>query len=460
MADDRYKISFIEYIPIYSYLNSVLNAKLYSKQVFKGATDSSLILYETMDGSSFVCFDFDNEKEFDRMYYCKDKNSCISYELFRDTENPLQEILTRTYAFKIDINTTIKWISLYYPSKHIKSEKYHPEGCIIKPIIQTKGFCYYHAVLHGLLIPKTMRQICCKKLLAYMDTLNQSTEPTYSLESFMNTGICENFTNTDSTGTLNIKRLNENTKYFVMKFIYQYLFHFEEIKSDINEVRYKYETKKTHPIEVLVKYYKKHNGPLSSLPEAGNMQDLTEQLFKTVLNVVISDKVNTNADIITEVKRFSKQPDERWIQRWSLFSFKKPLKDIPENYKLEYGLISILYNGNKDNEPSVWHGIIGVVCDDTYYIIDSNNIYETVKDCNWMSPELIQDSYRNKNISRIIINYYYVRKTESSTQTTCNAIKETYIQPRLFRAFQESNLPDNIKDKLSSTIRSVGSKRV
>lgn len=458
--------------------------RIYSKQIIH-QNASPYLLYATMDGSAFVCLEFNDSMNITRVHHCIDSPKCNSYMVYSIDKK--QKDFDAIYSFKVAILPDNYEILLHRFRTHLR--RTGESNCLIKQLKQTRGFCYYHMVLHGLLIPNFMKQLCCKKLLEYM-TLLGFGQTSYSLDTFININICENFDKIATEIDTDSVRLIENTRYYIMKFFYQYLFYFEEIYEQVQRSehyiyhiedakRYGYYDVSTkpiaiHPIDILVRHEKPaYKGLITEIPEGGNSYEVATTIFKTILGLQLlelqTNQPNTASPDIY-VYRFGCLNHE--LQNCEI----KP-PDMPTIYNLEMGLISIYLQ--KNGKPSAGHGIVGVICNGEKYLIDSNKLANNNEyySCDWTSMKTLMEHYYIKNglymnarglfssannvsIQKIEIDMFYIKKDSVSVINTCNKIKATYILPRILNAIQSSSLDATIKASLENTMKEKTFKNV
>lgn len=460
--------------------------RIYSKQTLHSYTNkanSPYLLYATMDGTAFICLEFNDAKTLIRVHHCMDSPVCISYNVY-SIDGKQRNDFDTVFSFKVAIQPHQNAVLLHGVRTHI--QRTTESNCLIKRFVQTRGFCYYHAVLHGLLIPNNMKRVCCKKLLDYMALISSGQTP-YSLETFMNINICENF---DKTTTVleyadDEPRLLENTRYYIMKFFYQYLFHFEEIYERVqlskHYINYVKDAEKLnyvptrpihiHPVDVLVRHEKPtYKGSMTELPTGGFPYDVVKIIFQSILGLHLLDlkflQPNTETPDIYVYRGGCKRED--------IDGYKLTPPPMPNNYTLEMGLISIyVYNINAPT-ITLGHAIVGVVCNGEKYLIDSiSSSYDYVP-CDWTSMKslieypFIKNRIHRKGIKqfsstnafgvcKIDIEIFYLKKETVPFINTCNTIKKTYIHPRILNAIQASSLDATIKASLENTMKPFSS---
>ena len=191
---------------IHSYVIEVKSTEpddipLYSKLLLDDA--SQIIVFMTHDGHAFVLLEFERNLLKSLTHGLLD--TIQTYPVFNSYSfNDFKNV----YSFRftvVESNKTLKVYDLRY------NISYSNDVCLIKPILQIRGFCYYHAILHGMLISPRFKRLCSYKLLEYMKTLKVSNDKRYTLDNFMNTEICEDFKSFPDN-------LDDDTRYFVMKF--------------------------------------------------------------------------------------------------------------------------------------------------------------------------------------------------------------------------------------------------
>lgn len=425
---------------------------LYSK-IYTSEKDQ-LIIYATQSGDTIVVLEFKNNL-FNILHYgALDTSQPVpSYPIFNvysfaEFEN--------VYAFRFKAIPSSKTLQIYDPKPPIS---YTNDACLIKPILQTRGFCYYHAVLHGLLIPPNFQWICYYKLLEYMKWLKSNTDDRYNLERFMNIDICEDFKSLPD-------HLTEDTRYFVMKFFYQYLFHYEDMVSLVNKnedniIDTLHQSSPTiqhpHPVEILVGHtkHKYYIDSLKTLPEGGSSAEIFQILFYNVmrLNVRLSDDTST---IYSSLMTYTYDAPTR------TFSSKKKIQLNRREYSLEIGMIGIDYFKLQNNrEVSGGHAIVGINCNGKKYIIDSADGY--IGECDWTTIQGILrnshiqsfltniESKENQTIKEIDISYYFIRKNIEEKYDHPNPredIKKQFIYPKIMKAIASSGLEPSVKKKL------------
>lgn len=435
---------------------------VYSKQILK-SPNSPILLYATMNGKKFICFDFGKTDDLIQVHHCND-GKCNTYPIFLLNKSKTllkKSLFNKTYSLSINIDNQKKILNIMNIEENLSYSQ--ETECEIKRLLQRRGFCYYHAALHALLVPEPMKRLCCQRLLEYM-TAMKSTNPIL-LESFMNIDICENFAAEYGSKPIPDEKLLESTHYFVMKFFYQYLFHFETIQRRIQDSLNNRET--LHPVDVLVRH-EAHNagytGSISLLPDGGFARSIMYILLTDILQYKIAMAYNAVYEEYKEYDIFINV-----IENNTNTVLPPSLKGRPD-YKLYFGLINIRFKKIEENKKPLTsgHAMFGFICKDKKYILDSRLNTPSFYECDWVSIEALYKSYfiqseffneNSKDVKTEIVGYY-IRDNLPSVDDTCKIIRTAYIQPQTMASILESNLDPRVKDVIQKEMRSVTVKKV
>jgi hypothetical protein len=439
---------------------------IYSKHVIANLR-APYAVYASMDATAFVCLAFDDSGNVTTVHHCATTSkTCNTYPI--DHSAGLTGLTKAAFegieSFKVHVDNMKHALTFHSTSKKTSYTLADPEACSAKRLVQIRGFCYYHAVLHGILMSGTMQRVCCQALMAYMGTL-PTNAPTFSLATFMDTGICENFES--DPANKRTANLLKNAKYFIMKFFYQYLFHFENVNNPIvvslADRERNGSTIRPHPVEILAWHEKEkstHQGMLYNLKQAGFPEELCDYMLINVLGLTVYRAYTTNnettindADVIVYKTEYEDAPTG---------PLKISSKQPAQQANLEFGLITVKFRNNESKIASypVSHAIVGVICNGKYFIIDSNGT-EKYYPCDWRSAQNIKDLYvrvvykkaferdTKFELMNIITHAYYIKPDRPTVDDTCAKIKATYVDPRIYKALLDAPLAADVKAALA-----------
>lgn len=458
--------------------------RIYSKQVFKKDPAFPYILYATLDGTAFLCMEFQpGTMELQAIHHCSNTiaSSCKRYAVFiKQPMHRTKAYFDSVFSFAPIFQDDTRRIRLKHTREHLE-----PAGtdCLIKPVIQTRGFCYYHAVLHAMLIPEVMKNFVCSKVSQYMKRL-ASGKTRYSLEAFQNIHICEQY------AAERPKMVAENTEYYVMKFFYQYLFYFEELHARVSMSQMAAHKKLiasytpasrsasstsrassakpapsyiSTPVDILVKARTGHEGTLATLPEGGFVFETGLYMLRDLMRLTVAQDIaaTKTEDCIYHSVRCPS----------GLFkSYVVEPAPLPDTYTLQFVLMSLAFYDLRQLRTVPGHAIVGVVCGGERYILDSAADGQTAAyfKCDWMSiPDIVGHPnlaryFKNpqEHITELRWNGFFVRNTLAPAEDTCAAIQAAYIQPRIFHAIQSSSLDPAIKAAIDAAQTRASVRRI
>lgn len=458
--------------------------RIYSKQVLKKDPQFPYILYATLDGTAFLCMEFQpGSLELQAIHHCgqgakgtqgTESGRCKRYAVFvKHPGNRTKAFFDTVYSFAPIFQKDTHRIRLKLVRLHMEPAG---EECLIKPIIQTRGFCYYHSVLHAMLIPEVIKNFACSKVSQYMKRL-AAGNTRYSLDTFQNIHICEQY------AAERPKMVAENTEYYVMKFFYQYLFHFEELHARVSMSQVaahkkflaSFSTSRTTskakptpsyistPVDILVKARTGHEGTLSTLPEGGYVFETGLYMLKDLMKLSFAQDIaatNTEDCIYHSVA----------CPNGLFKSYVLQLPSLPDTYTLQFALISLHFYDLRQFKTVPGHAIVGVVCGGERYILNSAGDQAAYFKCDWLNiPAIVAHpnlaSYFKPNnpqehITELRWNGFFVKNTIAPAEDTCAGIKATYITPRIFHAIQTSSLDPTIQQAINDATTRASVRRI